>query len=501
MNNDADKSKIAQTILKTLQNPGSPKIPIGASTSVIVPSPVAAFPIPLIYYDSSTGSYWLHNGCKRFIKISKADVEKHLIALGLAQYPSKGEALSEVDEMILSIQHEHDVEIVGSLAGYAKGLVTFGDTRILVTKEPTFVKPAPGDCSLIYGVFERMFGTGPLPYLLSWIAVALDMFRKRVWRAGQALFIAGPPGAGKNLFTAILQHLFGGRLPGKPYRYMTGRVEFNSDFFGSELLTIEDEAESTDNKARRHFGAAIKMATVNQVQWMHAKGKVAVSVIPLWRLVASLNDQAERLLVIPPIEEDIADKMMIFLVKKHPMPMSTNTAGEQAAFMAALIAQLPAFVHFLDTWVIPAGLVCSRFGVRHYHDPVLVNSLKKLSPEIHLIELIDQFIFDAIFIGDAWHGRSTALSRELKNHPNRSCAREAEKLLAWTNSCGTYLSRLAEDYPDRISRRMLNGCTEWSIKRPQDPGLPPLRPKPSPELISKIVAHAGRVDPEGKVTM
>lgn len=479
---DNPKSQ-AEVIFEALLAAGIslPSLPV--STAGPPPTAISA---PEIYYEHSATTYWMRNRRGRFIKIPRVDVEAHLREAGFCPAPGKGAVHSEVQEQILTIQHEHDVDFVGSLSGRRKGLQTFGDTRILVTTEPTFIAPQAWDFSMLFGILERMFGPTQLAHLLSWIAVALEMFRRGTWRPGQIMFVAGPPGAGKGLLAALLSLMFGGRMPGKPYRFMTGRVEFNSDFFGSELLTIEDEAESVGIQARRAFGAAIKIMTVNDVQWLHAKGKPALSVIPLWRIFASLNNDLERMQVIPPLEDDIADKVILLLAEKHPMPMPTDTAEQYAAFMKALRGEIPAFLHHLQSWVIPPEIRSSRFGVSHYHHPELAAALQKLSPEDQLIELIDEFIFEPVSFGKPWRGRSTALERQLKDHKDKRCAREAEKILAHNTSCGKYLGRLEKRIPDRVSQRTIQGNAEWTILSPSGGISPYKHPNVTTAFMEKL---------------
>lgn len=426
-------------------------------------------PVPLtgsIYYDKATKYYYMLAPSEDYIPVSRSDLAGQLVSSGMDPKIPKGGWLSPVEEYILKLQRDNHVDFVGALAGHSRGFLDMGGTRCLIITQPTFIKPAPGDWSMLRGVLERMFGATQWKHVLGWIKVALDMFHGRLWHAGQALVICGPAGAGKNLFGLILQQLFGGRMPGKPYKFMTGRTDFNADFFASELLTIEDEAESTSIQARRAFGSAIKMMTVNQVQWLHPKGKTALSVTVLQRLLVSLNNDPERLLVLPPIEPDIEDKIILLRVEKHPMPMETSTPAGMAAFWSALTAQLPAFVHFLHEWQVPLDMREPRFGVRHYHHPELLASLHVLSPEQRLLELIDDFVFSPVCLDGSWTGRSTAMDRLLKSHRDSRCAREAEKLLPSLMSCGKYLGRLERLYPRRVSQRTLNGNVEWTVLAP-----------------------------------
>jgi len=462
--------KTIKELLALMEQNDDPKSSFGSSV---------APPVRMeVYYDKVSKYYYMrHDG--HFIPISRIALWGQLAAAGWDASVMKGESLSPADCEILRIQREHHVDFVGPIAGRKKGFVEFSGTRCLILFEPTFIQPQPGEWTLLEGVLLRMFGEEQLQYVYGWIKVALDMFRECTWIAGQALFIAGPAGAGKNLFTELVRLIFGGRMPGKPYAFMTGRTEFNADFFGCELLTIEDEAESTDIRARRQFGARVKMVTANHIQWLHCKGKSAISMIPLWRVIASLNDDPERLLVVPPLDDDIADKIILLLVEKHKMPMPTKTPAQQRAFMAALVVELPAFLHFLVSWEIPSHLSSERYGITHYHHPRLAESLSELTPEQRLVELIDEVIF--LLPGTTvWSGRSTELARSLRN--DNTCGKEAERLLKSQNSCGIYLGRLARSNPARFSSRTLNGCTEWIINPP--PAM--VMPFPSSELIARV---------------
>src|SRR5438067_2514840 len=220
---------------------------------------------------------------------------------------------------------------------------------------------------------------------------------------------------------------------------------------------IEDVAESTDMRTRRHFGALIKAFAVNREQHCHGKKVQALTLTPLWRVTMSLNDEPERLLVLPPLNEDIADKVMLLKVRKRNMPMSTNTPEQMEAFWNALMAELPAFLHFLQNWEIPADLQSPRFGITHCHHPELVAGLADLTPEQQLLEMIDQEIFHpAVKQITPWVGSALEVQKRLTTDTS-VCQRQAQTLLHSPVSCGTYLSRLEKDPSNRVTSRRING--------------------------------------------
>ena len=227
---------------------------------------------------------------------------------------------------------------------------------------------------------------------------------------------------------------------------------------------IEDESPLTDHKARRALGAMVKSITVNVDQSCHRKGATPIMLRPFWRLTMTLNDEPENLMVLPPMDESIEDKLILLKADKCPMPMPTATPEERAEFWRVLLEELPGFLAHVETFVIPPTLVSQRFGIAHYHHPELLARLDDLAPESKLLGIIDGHIRQD---GQAWVGRSADLERLITSvhAPYRD---EARRLLYWPNACGAYLGRLRRRYPDRITYRQVGEEREriWTIQPP-----------------------------------
>ncbi|MBB5036155.1 DUF5906 domain-containing protein [Prosthecobacter dejongeii] len=464
----------------------------GRKKKEVVPLSEAAFEALLqtVCYDNSTRLFWKQTAEGTWLSLSQRDLVLHLKRKGMAERPGDDECISQVEEFICRMQEERFIHMCGDIGGHRAGYHTFGKTRILILNEPNFIDPVQGDWSMLEDIFQKMFGREQVPYIYGWIKVALDMFRQQSWMAGQVLALCGEKQSGKNLFTELLNHVFGGRSPGKPYSYMTQGTDFNSDFIGAELLTIEDEVSHTSIQSRRAFGAKIKDLAVNKNRRLHRKNAEALVVAPLQRLVISLNDEHERMRVLPPLESDIEDKIMLIKVFRHPMPMPTTTALEQKSFMAALIAQLPAFLHFLDCWQIPPKLVVSRFGIKHFHHPDLVAALQESDPEESLLELIDDVLFPADGSSEPWTGLANELVQKLNNSGSQRLFRGIGDALRDITQCGTYLGRLASKKPERIRKlSMSGGSQKWMIGAPCSEGCKKLQ-----EHASKIQSVRKRID-------
>jgi hypothetical protein len=426
-------------------------------------SVIEALPLPPVYYYGP--DYLFQDAAGKFIRVNESSAKRFLRDYGYAGKSDNESALSDVDKCLLDIQRSQNVAYAGRLAGHGAGLYLINGSQVLVTESPTLIQPRPGTFPLLQSIMDGMFideQKDQRPYVYGWLKKGLECYREQRWTPGQILAMAGPRCSGKSLFQGIVTQMFGGRSA-KPYLCMAGKTTFNADLFQAEHLMIEDDAEFTDIKSRRHFGAALKQVAVNKTHQCHGKHKDGVGLTPLWRTSISLNDDTERLLVLPPIDDDIADKIILLKIGHKALPMATETAEEKEKFWNALVAELPAFIHFLQTWEIPVELRCPRFGIRHYHHPELLSALDEHTPETKVLELIDSEIFR--FERRTVDLTSSELERKLTRDES-SVAREAKLLFGYSSACGAYLGRLAKDWPERVTKRVLHGKTRWTIQPP-----------------------------------
>jgi len=422
-----------------------------------------ALPAPDLYYDAITRQYYREDSSHRWISISETSAERTLRSMGYSRVIPDGAMISPVDEVLNKIQFSQNVAYASPLAGYEAGAYRINERLILVTDSPRLIPPVPGEWPVLKTVLEGMFDSGEikqLPYFYGWTKVFLQALRQKRPQPGQMLGMAGDANSGKSLIQNIITELMGGRVA-HPYSFMTDQTTFNGELFKAEHLAIEDDAELTDYRARRTFGSKIKQLVANRAQHCHGKYKEALTLTPFWRVTISLNDDPERLLVLPPLDDDIADKVILLKVNKREMPMPTNTGEEQEVFRAKISSELPAFVHFLDHWEIPAELRSPRFGIIHFHHPELVEGLRMSATENNLLEIIDTVIFRDSATVDSWTGSAASLQARLTDTQSR-CREEARRLFGWPAACGTFLGRL-ERTTERVASRRVNGKTEWKI--------------------------------------
>src|SRR5207253_4805998 len=128
---------------------------------------------------------------------------------------------------------------------------------------------------------------------------------------------------------------------------MAGKTPFNAELFEAEHLVLEDEHMSRKLSDRLLLGAAIKAVVANESHSCHRKYCTPITLRPFWRLTITLNDEPEALLVLPALDDHIADKILLMRTSCFPMPMCTVTHDDRGRFWDTLTAELPAFLYYL----------------------------------------------------------------------------------------------------------------------------------------------------------
>lgn len=441
----------AETLESQVEEPKQPEVPF------------ARMERPQVFYDVGRKDYWILDERKDWITVNETALKRHLRACGFAAKPQEGERLSALDQCLNTIQLKFNVAYAGPLAGYQKGPCEMCGNRILVTSSPKLIQPQEGMFRMLDHFLQNLFPGEERLYAYGWLKVAYESLLADQPRPGQVLVLAGEKNSGKSLLQNLITEMLGGRAA-KPYRYMSGGTDFNGELFGAEHLIIEDEIPSTDIRSRRAFGARIKDFTVNEVQSCHAKNRNATHLKPFWRLSVSLNDEPENLMILPPLDESLGDKMMLLKVAKAQLPMPTYTLEERREFWRTLVSELPAFLHFLTKWSIPETLRCERFGITHFHDPELLEALDELAPEVRFLALLDDW-FRTEPVGQVFEGSAERLQSLLFNLSSLH-SHEAKKLLHGPNSAATYLGRLLKKYPERIEYKRTGSERIWRIRAP-----------------------------------
>jgi hypothetical protein len=419
--------------------------------------------LPLVYWDAGGSGYWLQlNG--EFRCMDKTECGEHLIDAGLEDFDEKIRGIKILNRAFLVARAERACAYAGPIAGMRRGMHTLGSgLRVLVTSEPrnVFDKPEPRKHppARLTRFMTDLFGVTQLEWVFAWLKFARASLVAGDYRPAPILVLAGPSGCGKSFFQDLITEFLGGRSAW-PYRYMTGKSSFNADLASAEHLVIADQHASTNTSARRAFGTSIKELTVNADMSVHAKGRQAVTLRTFRRLSLSVNNETENLMIVPPMDDSLKDKMM--LVKCEPAELSADRHENWK-----LSEELPALSSWLWNWKVPDYLApkdapeTKRYGFKAQHNEELRDVLESVAPETRLLEFIDTVIPDKEF---PLRVTADELERELRGS---KLAPQVNNLLgSWTSACGTYLARLAAKRPERVEGRKNKGRTIWIIRAP-----------------------------------
>lgn len=471
------------------------------------------------HFEESSGKFWLRNHAKTWVSLAEGGFKRHLKKQGKREKLSPkdieaGLAISPMDEVIRNIEQNHRVAFAGALAGYRAGLHKVAGRMVLVSEDPELVLPKKGDWPVLRAYFEGLFIGEELTdeetkattkidqtaHFYGWLQHVVDCLYKGRISSGLALCVAGERDCGKSRLAMILRWIMGGRVA-KPYAAMIGRDNFNRELFEAVLQLIDDENADTRIEQRLKFGAEIKKVVANDEVKQRGMHRDGITLSVLWRLVILVNLEPERLMVLPPIDSDIQDKLLMLKGYKRPlpaedappevraawpMPMATRTEDEKEAFRARLRAELPAFLWWLlNDFKMPSHVDGGRFSVRHWQHPQIRDRLQQFSPHVRLWQLIESSLcvfqeYDPGTTGEnptpatriereEWTGTARELHDLLKSDKSQLTADEKRKVPdpAWI---GQRLEAAREHFgKDVADQKRTAKARTWTLKH--KPGL------------------------------
>jgi hypothetical protein len=391
----------------------------------------------------------------RYVNLDEGKAKLHLRRAGLSRDKFDDQLrLNELEQQLVQAQIDRYVDYAGPIAGHGCGRLTGSDgSQYLVTTAARVLVSKNGKWEHLRQFLEELcLNIEQFSVVCAWLKCARESQLKIDFRPGQLLVLAGPPACGKSLLQTLVSEYLGGRVA-KPYRYFVGETPFNADLAAAEHLMIEDENASTDIRSRRAFGGKIKEFAVNRDMSVHPKGRQAFTVATFRRLTLSVNEEPENLMILPPMDESLIDKITLILCGR------ATVGSDRKKVWNTLAGELPAFAHWLEEWPIPAKLRDARFGVRAYQHPVLMDALSDLSPEFRLLEIIDAVFFKTG--NDPVCKLGEAVKAELLRSEFQFTI---QRLLDFPGAVGTYLGRLVKT--GRVTKTPGKSGNLWTITSP-----------------------------------
>jgi len=446
--------------------------------------------------------YWLDGDGDRYFvrtktgwsKWPKSMINKKMRAVPgrfIALRPREGEENSEADRVLLyTMEHRTINHSLPGLSGHPAGVYNMNGDNVMVLKSASNIEPKEGKWDTVRSLIEDRLGAEQSRFFHSWMKKSYESLvfgGPGNFQPGQALILAGGAGTGKSRIQhQVITPMLGNRAA-DPGPYMFGRTDFNSEMIAAEHLLMEDPQSTTLTKDRVFFGEMIKSIVVNDTHRLHPKGKDALMASPFWRLSMSINDDPDKMRVLPLITPDIEDKLLIFKVESVPLPMPTGTLQERKAFREKITEELPAYAHWLiNEWEVPEDIRADRFGVKHYHDATLRGDLFEDTPASEFLSLIDtaQFAkegefsscklwdlpleYNVYFGRSLWKHQAITLEALLTGEIEDVTSTVATKAKQFFrhNNCARLLSRLRQDEPERVDKGNTNTWKGWVISPP-----------------------------------
>lgn len=435
-----------------------------------------------VFFDKSHKQYWMQGNSGEWEGCDARTFSAYLKFVGYCPVVRNDvqEKISELDHVLAHILLNCSVAWAGELAGFRRGMIDNNRNQILVTKSfaiPAIEKGTMEDFQTIMDLINQQLSPNvddPLDqvqYLLGWWKHSIESLEYGYEKnLGMCLVFAGSRGCGKSLLKDLIKESLGGREC-QPYSYLSGRDNFNGEFLKSECWFVDDDQSSTDARVRDEIGAKIKKIVADKVFHVRGKHVEAMDIKLYRRLVMCVNDEPERLLVLPLLTDDIIDKILILHCHApgdldDPMPMPVQTPEEQDEFWAQLQKELPYFMGWLlNEYKIPEELY-GRFGIKHFQHPDIKRALFDLSPEVALMDIIERALFKDLNKKSWQYGTTSDLRAYLIGEAAPLTVKEKSsvKSIQWL---GRQLTRIASEHPDRyVQRRSHDGSSRyWFIAK------------------------------------
>jgi hypothetical protein len=351
------------------------------------------------WYDGKT--FWkLMNGATA-TAVNERQVMRELRQRGFSVKPRKGEALSEVEGAVLTIQNANRVDCVAPLLFHKERLVSFNSQRILNSAQVQPIRPAdngdPANWPFIHDWLDQLFvdpdpsthgGATALDFFYSWVARIYLAVLGRYPAQGQALLLVGPTNRGKSLLSnCVLGGLLGGA--GDASDFIAGKTAFNKTLCGCGLWTIDDTVSAASFQDQRRATELLKRTVANPKIEYHPKYIDSVSLPWTGRVVLTLNMDANSLSVVPSLDSSNRDKIMAIRIRDA----ATTKFPDNHITEATIARELPYFARFLADWRIPTTVQGdSRFGVASFVDPLITSAAFDNGPRAAIAELVDWFV-------------------------------------------------------------------------------------------------------------
>jgi hypothetical protein len=352
-------------------------------------------------------------------QLNRLDMMLHLASKGFERSRAKGELMSGAEQVMDFVHKNHRIDGAAPLLFHPPGLVHYQNNCVLNISRSRPMPPSPKldsgpeDFPRLWEFFHSVFANSEqsLDYFWAWWKRFYSGAINLAPLNGQAIFICGPAGCGKNFISElVLPASMGGSAP-NPYRFLMGDTDFSDDILSAPILAINDEDAPPEHK-KAIFEQKVKAIVANNEHSYHPKFMKKVRIEWCGRLIVTLNDGPKDVGLLPMLNKNTAGKMEFFLAQMHDFKF-----GDTYENRAFVNTELPFLLRWLlDTYVVPEHiLIGDRFGVASYHDPFLVRINRQEQASYNLLELLAAWVTPKAWNqgDDEWTGTPTDLLQSM----------------------------------------------------------------------------------------
>ena len=183
---------------------------------------------------------------------------------------------------------------------------------------------------------------------------------------------------------------------------------------------------------------------------------------------------------------DLADKFILVQAQDKKLPFPLYSDEHRAEFQKRLRVEMPAFADFLlNQFEIPESWQSNRFGIRYWHNPVILGILNETEDLVAFWDNLQRQLFGpnratgldpnkfGFEDGMTWEGTATQLEARLTRAgqlADYELQTQAQSIVINSTKLGKLLSRINETCPARVRQRPRTSTARgWAIAKDPEP--------------------------------
>ena len=373
-----------------------------------------------------------------WVSMNTEQLRRHLkVQYGLSD-KAGDESASEVDQVIHKIETAKRVDRAVPLPHWQGDIIEIDGRKHLNTSTCKLFMPAldpqawgenfPWIADYVTGLMADELNLGTLLY-----SAAVHLKSAHAGRPcrGHAMFVVGPTGTGKTLWSRrILGRMFGGSVSVTKQFTDPTRNRFNDACFARAIWTIDDAVTRDDPTAHLNYSNEVKALVANPDFHYAQKWGYEGDCPFTGRLWVTMNMDALSLTMLPDTGISMLEKVCFLRTSDRQVKVSANETERYEL----IDRELPYFIRWLLDMPRPGHLDRDdRFGFKAWHDPMLLEDTRGYSPLASTLGALDAWRRDHEPLDPKkreWVGNTAKLLTLLRAHPEAAISVERVSVVA-----------------------------------------------------------------------